>query len=186
MLDMLTILSADSEENALENTAFSGFLHGAQAKVGVVLLIVGLLIIYFGIKVLRGYKFLPEHEQNIPKDDNYVPAEAKVLQKKKTEMPDFNGSGTVQFVEWKIGYEVDGEKYTQIIPDDGYEKGQILNIKYDPDAPQEYYLDNGTLTDDAEQDEQQENEKSSDKNFNGYVFEGIGLLVAVVGVMLIL
>ena len=45
------------------------------------------------------------------------------------------------FTEWKIGYTVDGEKYTQIVTDNGYEKGDMIDIKYNPANPQEFYLD---------------------------------------------
>lgn len=56
-------------------------------------------------------------------------------------MPDFNGGEDRVFTEWKIGYTVDGEKYTQIVTDNGYEKGDMIDIKYNPANPQEFYLD---------------------------------------------
>jgi len=180
MTDLIHILAQDSE-----GSAFSGVLHGWQGIIGIVMAVTGLLIIYFGIKVYRGYKFLPEREQNIPKEDNFLPLKAKVLQRKKTKMPSFNGGEATEFVEWKIGYEVDGEKYTQMIPDDGYEKGQFLNIKYNPDDPQEYYIDSGETAQDISgaADGEQKSEED-EKNPTGIIFAGIGLLISAVGVVL--
>ena len=37
-------------------------------------------------------------------------------------------------------YEVDGEKYKQTIPDNGYEKGQIIDIMYEPEDPNDFYV----------------------------------------------
>ncbi|MDO4943925.1 MAG: hypothetical protein Q4E74_01845 [Ruminococcus sp.] len=176
MTKLIQILAEDGESGV-----FSGALHGWQGVIGIIMAVTGLLIIYFGIKVFRGYKFLPEHEQNIPKEDNFLPVKAKVLQKKKTRMPSFNGGEATEFVEWKIGYEIDGEKYTQMIPDDGYEKGQFLDIKYNPDAPEEYYLDNGSAAFETESEEKTE---ENDRNSMGILFAGIGLLIGVIGVML--
>lgn len=176
MTNLIQILAEDGESDV-----FSGALHGWQGIIGIIMAVTGLLIIYFGIKVFRGYKFLPEHEQNIPKEDNFLPVKAKVLQKKKTKMPSFNGGEATEFVEWKIGYEIDGEKYTQMIPDDGYEKGQFLDIKYNPDAPEEYYLDNGSAAVEIENEEKTE---ENDRNSMGILFAGIGLLIGVIGVML--
>lgn len=175
MTKLIQILAEDGESGV-----FSGALHGWQGIIGIIMAVTGLLIIYFGIKVFRGYKFLPEREQNIPKEDNFLPVKAKVLQKKKTRMPSFNGGEATEFVEWKIGYEIDGEKYTQMIPDDGYEKGQFLDIKYNPDAPEEYYLDNGS----AVETENEEKTEENDRNSMGILFAGIGLLIGVIGVML--
>lgn len=172
----LMILAEEAEDGL-----FSGALHSWQGVIGIIMAVTGLLIIYFGIKVYKGYKFLPEHEQNIPKEDNFLPIQAKVLQRKKTKMPSFNNGESTEFVEWKIGYEVGGEKYIQMIPDDGYEKGQFLDIKYNPDAPEEYYLDNGT---EIVEDEEKTEEKES--NSMGILFAGIGLLIAVIGVVLAL
>ena len=94
---------------------------GWQGIGGIILLLTGVGLIYFGIKALQGYRFFPEQEYNIPEEDHYEPTQAKALQKIKTTMPDFNGGEDRVFTEWKIGYTVDGEKYTQIVTDNGYE-----------------------------------------------------------------
>ena len=87
---------------------------GWQGIGGIILLLTGIGLIYFGIKALQGYRFFPEQEHNIPEEDHYEPTQAKALQKVKTTMPDFNGGEDRVFTEWKIGYTVDGEKYTTI------------------------------------------------------------------------
>ena len=102
---------------------------GWQGIGGIILLLTGVGLIYFGIKALQGYRFFPEQEYNIPEEDHYEPTQAKALQKIKTTMPDFNGGEDRVFTEWKIGYTVDGEKYTQIVTDNGYEKGDMIDIK---------------------------------------------------------
>ena len=92
---------------------------GWQGIGGIILLLTGIGLIYFGIKALQGYRFFPEQEHNIPEEDHYEPTQAKALQKVKTTMPDFNGGEDRVFTEWKIGYTIDGEKYTQIVTDNG-------------------------------------------------------------------
>ena len=64
---------------------------GWQGIGGIILLLTGIGLIYFGIKALQGYRFFPEQEHNIPEEDHYEPTQAKALQKVKTTMPDFNG-----------------------------------------------------------------------------------------------
>lgn len=179
MTDKLMLLAEESEANP-----FEGALTGRQGIIGIVLIVTGILLVYIGIKVVMGYKFLPDEEIGVPQEDTYVPAKAKVLQKKKTTMPGFNGGEETVFVEWKIGYEADGEKYTQIIPDNGYKKGEFIDIKYNPDDPQEFYLDDEKSKADTAAEERKEPEEK--KNPMGYVFIVIALLLAAVGVMLIL
>ena len=67
---------------------------GWQGIGGIILLLTGIGLIYFGIKALQGYRFFPEQEHNIPEEDHYEPTQAKALQKVKTTMPDFNGVRT--------------------------------------------------------------------------------------------
>ncbi len=180
MNDTIFKLMLLAEEEDVTNP-FKGSLNGVQGIIGIVLIVTGLLVIYFGVKVYLGYKFLPEKKQNIPKEDNYLPMEAKVLQKKKTRMPSFNGGEDTELIQWKIGYEIDGEKYTQLIPDDGYSKGDFIKIKYDPDAPGEFYLDDREETE-PEEDDEEENTKNS----NGIMIVALGVMVAVAGVVLVL
>ena len=122
-------------------SVLAGVNLGWQGIGGIILFLTGIGLIYFGIKALKGYRFFPDQEQNIPEEDHYEPMQAKALQKVKTTMPSFSGGEDQVFVEWKIGYTVNGEKYTQIVTDNGYNKGDMIDIKYNPENPQEFYLD---------------------------------------------
>ena len=107
-------------------SVLAGVNLGWQGIGGIILFLTGIGLIYFGIKALKGYRFFPDQEQNIPEEDHYEPMQAKALQKVKTTMPSFSGGEDQVFVEWKIGYTVNGEKYTQIVTDNGYNKGGII------------------------------------------------------------
>lgn len=74
-------------------------------------------------------------------------------------MPDFNGGEDRVFTEWKIGYTIDGEKYTQIVTDNGYEKGDMIDIKYNPENPQEFYLDDEKSKVEVTEEEKEAEEK---------------------------
>ena len=82
-------------------------------------------------------------------------------------MPDFNGGEDRVFTEWKIGYTIDGEKYTQIVTDNGYEKGDMIDIKYNPENPQEFYLDDEKSKVEVTEEEKEAEEKEEKTPF-GY------------------
>ena len=44
---------------------------GWQGIGGIILLLTGVGLIYFGIKAFQGYRFFPEQEHNIPEEDHY-------------------------------------------------------------------------------------------------------------------
>ena len=132
----LYVLADDSSEvNALK-----GVFSSWQGIVGIVLCVLAVGMIYVGIKVYNGFKIDFATEKSVPQQDTHVPTTAKIQNKVKTTIPDFNGGGEKEIVEWTIVYEVDGEKYKQTIPDNGYTKGQIIDIKYEPSDPNDYYL----------------------------------------------
>lgn len=179
MNDYIKVFADESE-----TSPFDGVFSGWQGIAGIVLFVVGILMIYIGIKVLQGYRIMPETE-TVPLEDNYVPTKAKVLQKVKTTMPDFNGGGERVIVEWKIGYEIDGEKYKQIVPDSNYEKGEILDIMYNPDNPAKYYLadeKSQVIVEKTQQDEPEKEEKSP----AGYVIIALAVMIMVIAVVLII
>lgn len=137
--DIMLLASSSSVAETAKTSSSSTWL----VVVGALLLFAAVGLVYFGIKMRHGYKLelMPESTLGIPKEDTYVPIKAKVLQKVKTVMPALSGEGQVTFIELKIGYTVEDEKYTQIVTDNGYQKGDIIDIKYNPDNPQEFYLD---------------------------------------------
>ena len=155
-----------------------------QQIFGIVLAITGLGLIYFGVKIMQGYELFPQaNRQNVPKEDNYVAVKAKVLQKKKQKLPALEKGGEPRiFVQWKIGYEVDGEKYDQIVDDEGYEKGDFIDIKYDPEEPSRFYVDTGAGAADDDEEETPEKERHP----FGYAAIGLGVIIIALGVILIL
>ena len=101
-------------------------------------------------------------------------------------MPDFNGNGETELIDWKIGYEVDGEKYTQFIPDDGYKKGDMIDIKYNPDNPSEYYIDDEKNVPEVTEEETENTADNERKGPAGYVIIAVGVMVIVLGIILML
>lgn len=138
---------------------------GIQGILGTILLFTGLGIIYFAVKYKQGYRIMPEVNTVIAKEDNYQPSKAEVKEKIITEMPSFNGGQSTQYIEWKIEYMAEGEVYTQTIPDDNYSKGDILDVKYNPENPLEYYLDNGILIDDNASNNDEDEVPDYNKSF---------------------
>ncbi len=158
---------------------------GAQGIIGMVLVCTGMGLIYFGIKIMQGYELFPkENSQNIPKEDNYVPIKAKVLQKKRQKLPALDGGEPRIFVQWKIGYEVNGEKYDQIVDDSGLKKGDFIDIKYDPEDPSRFYVDSAS---EAEaQDDEEESVPEKEGHPFGYAALGLGLIIIALGVILVI
>ena len=181
-MDITKILFAEDS-----SSAFDGLFSGAGGVVGIVLVVTGLLIIYIAVKVAKGYSFLPTlGTETVIEEDNYVEGEAKVLQRKKSTIPDFNGGGEREFVEWKIGYTVNGEKFTQMIPDDGYEKGDMLKIKYEPDKPSEFYLVDENAPEQTEAPTETDKADTTKSRNTGLILGVLGVLVIIGGVALIL
>ena len=67
-----------------------------------------------------------------------------------------------------------------MIPDDGYSEGDSIKIKYDPDKPSDYYLDDGE-TDDTPEDDTPDDSKS---RMIGVILAVLGILVIVGGIAL--
>ena len=107
---------ADESEGGLLKGVFSGW----QSIVGIVLVVIGVGMIYVGVKVYRGFKIDFGGQVNVPQEDTHIPTTAKIQNKVKTTMPDFNGQGEKEIIEWTMVYEIDGEKYKQTITDDNY------------------------------------------------------------------
>lgn len=182
-MDYLRILADESEDSALK-----GIFSSAQSIVGIVLAVVSLGMVYVGIKVYNGMKIDFSTEKNVPKEDTHVPTTAKIQNKVKTTMPDFNGNGEREIIEWTMVYEVDGEKYKQTIPDNGYEKGQIIDIKYEPSDPNDYYLYDREAEEAAELAQQsgEAEEAPAEKNKLGIGMIGLACLLFAIGIMMII
>ncbi|MBE6874968.1 MAG: hypothetical protein E7493_13845 [Ruminococcus albus] len=174
----LLSLAADEEKNA-----FDGLFSGAGGIVGIVLIVTGVLIIYIGIKVMKGYSFMPTlGVETVIEEDTYVEGTATLVSQQKTILPDFNGTGEREFTEWTISYTVGGEEYTQTIPDDGYSKGDTIKIKYDPQKPDEYYLAEEAEEEAAEEADNTDERKSRN---SGAILIVLGVIVIVGGAALV-
>ena len=172
-------LLAEEEEEGLK-----GLFNGPQRVIGVILAGIGLMTVYVGFKVRAGYKLLPEPQTAVPQEDGYIAARAKVLQKKKHPIEGTDKSDPEYYIEWKIGYEVEGEKYTQFIGEGDYTKGDFIDIKYDPQDPRRFYLVDEP--EEPDEDEEDEEPEAPPKNNNGLLIAVLGLIVAAVGVILII
>ena len=118
----------------------AGSSFGLTKVIGIVLCLVAVGMVYVGIKVYNGFKIDFGTKANVPQEDTHIPTTAKIQNKVRTTMPDFNGQGEREIIEWTMVYEIDGEKYKQTIPDNNYTKGQIIDIKYEPDDPNDFYV----------------------------------------------
>ncbi len=183
-MELLNVLADDSSEVS----GLKGVFSSGQSIAGIVLVVVGILMIYIGIKVYQGFKIDFGTKASIPQEDTHVPATAKIQNKVKTTIPDFNGSGEKEIIEWTMVYEVDGEKYKQTIPDNNYTKGQIIDIKYEPSDPNDYYLYDKQAEEAAalagEDDEQEAEPEEKNKLGLGMVVLAVALIG--LGVVLII
>lgn len=163
------------------DSTFDGLFSGARGVMGIVLMVTGVLIIYIAVKVFKGYRFLSAAgEGSIVAEDTYVETEARAVEKEISAMPDLNGGEDREFVQWRIVYTVDGEDHTQLIPDDGYEEGSLLKIKYDPKKPDNFYL----VDEDREEEEISSDPAENTSRTTGSVLVVLGILVILGGAAL--
>lgn len=184
-MNFLSILADSSSEAA----SSGGSSFGLRGVAGIVLVLVAVGMVYVGIKVYNGFKIDFGTKANIPQEDTHIPTTAKIQNKVKTTMPDFNGGGEREIIEWTMVYEVDGEKYKQTIPDDGYEKGQIIDIKYEPGDPNDYYLYDKAAEEAArlrEQSGEAVQEEPEEKNKLGLGMIALACLLLAIGVVLLI
>lgn len=170
-----------------DKSGLKGTFSSWQGIVGIVLAVVGVMMIYVGIKVYKGFKIDFGTKANVPQEDTHVPTTAKIQNKVKTTIPDFSGNGEKEIVEWTMVYVVDGQKYKQTIPDNGYTKGQIIDIKYEPTRPEDYYLyDKQQEEAKALAAENGEEEQPEERNKLGLGMVGIAFLIIALGVIMMI
>ncbi|MBQ1903242.1 MAG: hypothetical protein II168_02640, partial [Ruminococcus sp.] len=71
----------------------AGSSFGLTKVIGIVLCLVAVGMVYVGIKVYNGFKIDFGTKANVPQEDTHIPTTAKIQNKVRTTMPDFNGQG---------------------------------------------------------------------------------------------
>lgn len=173
-------LAAD-ESDAFKDSPFLGSLSGAQTVIGIVLIVTGALLLYFGVKMKMGYRFFPESGETVVEEDNYAETRAAVGESHITTLPDI-GSGERELTEFDISYTVDGTEYKQTVPDEGYKTGDVIKLKYNPESPNEFYLSDT----DTEAEDEESSSAQEPKNISALIVIALGVLVAAAGIALLL
>lgn len=194
LLHGITLLTAEADDDGTwVNTA--GFFSNYMNIVAIVLIVVGLAIIYFGVKLIQGYTFHADETVIIEKDSDFVSVNAYIAERRTTEIPNYSasavGKGNDLFKEMKITYSAEGGEYSHWISDNG-EYDDSIPVKYNPRDPSEFYIDegeefegipdeNGDL-DGNEDDEIEATEADGGSKSVGITVLIVGILVLAVGV----
>ena len=191
-MTVMRLLAAAEEEKTDIETA--GFFKDYMWIVGIVLIVVGLLLLYFGIKVGKGYRFMPEENQTQIVEDELPSLNADVVERRSTEIPDYSdkGEGKIVFREMLIRFSVEGQSFEEWINDSG-EFGDTVPIKYNPNNPQEFHVyegdedfqgipdENGDLA--GNEDPEPEHEGN---NAVKLTLMGIGLIILGIGIFVLI
>ncbi|MBR6044996.1 MAG: hypothetical protein IKP47_05105 [Ruminococcus sp.] len=196
-MEIYSIMRVLAESEDGTDVAKAGFFADYMWIVGIVLAVVGLALVYFGIKVGKGYRFMPEQTETTVVEDDNPSVNAEIVDRRTTEIPDYshNGSGTIVFKEMLIRYDVEGQICEEWINDSG-EYTDTVPIKYNPTHPEEFHVyegeenfegipdENGDLAgnEDDEAGEPAEAGSSSVK----YTLIGIGVILLGVGIFVLI
>lgn len=197
-MDILRVIAvlADTESESGIVLSEGGFFSKHMTAFGVVLAVVGILIVYVGIKVLKGFRFMPEQNETHLVEDDLPSINAEIIERRSTEFPDYSpkGTGKTVFKEMLIRYVVDGQSFEEWIADTG-EYSDALPIKYNPTNPQEFHVyegddsfegipdENGDLS--GNEDVNTEGEEiPENKSTTGVMIIIVGVLVGVVGAVI--
>ena len=177
-LQLLYLAAAAEEE---EGTAVSkaGFFADHITVIGIILAVVGIGVIYVGIKLLKGYSFHVDETVVSSEKDDYVPLKAQVLGQRSTKMPDLSGSGEEKLIsEIRLRYEYEDTVYTEWVLGSGA-AGDTLSIRCSPDDPKDFYIDDEP--EEAPAEEKATEEEPEGNKSVGTVLIIIGIMLAVVG-----
>ena len=192
-MTIMRLLAAAEEDRTEIETA--GFFKDYMWIVGIVLIVVGLLLIYFGIKVGKGYRFMPEESQTQIVEDELPSVNAEIIERRSTEIPDYsrNGEGKLVFKEMLIRFTAEGQSFEEWINDSG-EYSDTVPIKYNPNNPQEFHVyegdedfegipdENGDLDGNEDTDAEPEGGSKTVK----LTLMGIGLIILAVGIFVLI
>ena len=195
-MDITALLHILAEESEEEGTAIAkaGFFADYMWIVGLVLAAVGLIVMYFGIKVGKGYRFMPEANEPVVIDDELPSAEAEIVERRSTEVPDYspNGEGKLVFKEMLIRFTADGQTFEEWVNDSG-EYTDTVPVKYNPNNPNEFHIyegdgdfegipdENGSLDGNEDEEDIPEGSKSV-----MLTLLGVGLIILAVGIFVLI
>ncbi|WP_124098277.1 DUF3592 domain-containing protein [Ruminococcus sp. Marseille-P6503] len=162
----------------------AGFFIDYMNVVAIVLIAVGIAIIYFGVKLLKGYTFHPDETVVVEKDKHFELINADIAERRVTEIPNYSasakGGGNDVFKELRITYTVDGEEYSEWISDfGGY--GNTVPVRYNPDDPKDFYVYEGDDAPESLPDESGSLAGNEDNDSDDSPSKGLGLVVLIVG-----
>ena len=187
-------LSSANDEGTWLNTA--GFLGDRMNIVAIALLVIGAIIIYFAVKLMKGYTFHTDETVVVDKTEGFETVNAVIAQRRQTEIPNYSssakGGGNDVFKEMLIVYTVGGEEYSQWVSDYGEDMYKdTVPIKYDPEDPENFFIytedddfkgipdENGELDGNEEDtDDTAEEMEVSDKN------NSVAVVVLIIGILI--
>ena len=191
-MTILRLLAASEEDGT--DVAKAGFFADYMWIVGAVLIVVGLLLVYFGIKVGKGYRFMPEQTETQIVEDDLPSVKAEIVERRSTEFPDYSGNegGKIVFKEMLIRFTADAQTFEEWINDSG-EYSDTVPIKYNPNNPQEFHVDegdefegipdeNGDLSGNEDADAEPEGGSRTVK----LTLMGIGLIILGIGIFILI
>lgn len=188
---LVMLLADDSEEGTA--IAKAGIFSDYMWIVGLVLAAVGIVLVYIGIKVGKGYRIMPEMNETVVVEDTEPSAEAEIVERRSTEIPDHSGGeGKIVFKEMLIRFSVDGQSFEEWINDSGEYEDKVP-VKYNPTNPQQFHIyedsaefegipdENGDL--DGNEQPEDEAEGSSSVMLT---IMGIGLIMLGIGIFIMI
>lgn len=184
--DIACFSSAADEDGTWLNNI--GFLSGHMGAVSVVLIVLGLLILYFGVKLMKGYSFHVDETVVVEKDEGFAEMNADIAERRATEIPNYansaNGKGNDLFKEMRIVYTVDGTEYSQWVSDLGEDMYKdSVPIKYDPQDPNNFYIFSGDDDFEGIPDENGELDGNEDDETSDSSSKGVGVVIIIIGVL---
>lgn len=186
-IDQIVMLASQAEDEEGTWVGKAGFFSDYMNIVAIVLIAVGIAIIYFGVKLIKGYTFHPDETVVVEKDENFKLINADIAERRSTEIPNYSGAvsgkGSSIFREMRITYTVCGEEYSEWISDyGGYE--DTVPVKYNPDAPKDFYVYEGDNDFEGIPDENGTFNDNEDNASDDSPSKGLGAVVIIVGALI--
>ncbi|MCD7741394.1 MAG: hypothetical protein LUI06_04235 [Ruminococcus sp.] len=131
LVDAVQIFSEADSGNAFGVT---GILDKYGNVFGIVLIVLSVIMFYFTVRLRKMNGFYLEMENHDPviKETGFLPAEAKVGERRSSEI------AGKSFSEMQLLFELDGDVYEKWTPDLGSEGS--VKIEYNPKNPTEFYI----------------------------------------------